>query len=114
MDQRSYEREVKRLESELSNLGAGKISEIQSISSPEKGSKIIKYFPYVFISILSFIFLLIVKPKVILRIIIPQDEPPRMIVDKGKLVIWWLIISFVGSIGYLTWNRLRRSNKTLE
>ena len=108
MDQRSYEREIKRIESELSNLDTVKPSSIQSISSSGSGSKIIKYFPYVSISIITFIFLLIVKPKVILRIVIPQDEPPRMIVDKGKLVIWWLIISFVGSIGYLVINRIRR------
>lgn len=112
MDQRSYEREVKRLESELNNLGTTKTSEIQSISSPSGGSKIIKYFPYVFISTLSFVFLIIIKPKIILRIIIPQDEPPKMIIDKGKLIIWWLIVSVLGSIGYLTWSRFRRPNKT--
>lgn len=111
MDQRSYEREVKRLKSELSNLDIVKTSPTSSISSSESGSKIVRYFPYVLISILSFIFLIVAKPKAILRITIPRDEPPQMIVDKGKLVIWWLIFSVAGSIGYLIWNRVRRSAK---
>lgn len=110
MDQRAYEREVKRLESELSNFDTVKTSTVQSISSPNSESKIIKYFPYAFISVLSFIFLIIVKPKVVLRITIPRDEPPKMIIDKGKLIIWWLIISVVASIGYLVWKgHFRRS-----
>lgn len=111
MDQRSYEREVKRLESELSNLDVVKTSSVHSVSSPNRESKIIRYFPYALISILSFIFLIVAKPKAILRITIPRDEPPQMIVDKGKLVIWWLIFSVAGSIGYLIWNRFRRSTK---
>jgi tryptophan-rich sensory protein len=109
MDQRSYEREVKRLESELNNLDSVKPSSIQTISPSNSGSKIIRYFPYAIISILSFVFLILIKPKVVLKITIPRDEPPQMIIDKGKLIVWWLIWSVVGSIGYLVWHRLKKT-----
>jgi hypothetical protein len=102
MEHKEYEKEIRRLESELSHLDSK-----TTISEPLQPRKIglTSYLPYALISGIMFVLLILVKPKRVLKIIV-VEEIPQMVVDKGKLIIWWLILSVAGSIGYIVWKKM--------
>jgi hypothetical protein len=105
MEHKEYEKEIKRLESELNHFDS-KTTTIDSEPLQTKRIGLISYLPYLLISIISFGLLFIVKPKCILKIVV-TDQIPQMIIDKGKLIIWWLLLSIAGSIFYVVWKKFR-------
>lgn len=106
MEHKEYEKEIRRLESELNNLDS-KSNATEPLQVKKIG--ISSYFPYILVSIISFGLLVIVKPKCVLKIVV-TDQIPQMNIDKGKLIIWWLLLSVVGSICYVIWKKFRREN----
>ena len=110
MDPKDYLREVNKLENELNNLDGVKPASAP-IEAPHK-TGLITYLPYVGIGAAALGLLLLVKPRCLLRIVTSTNEPPQMVVDKGKLVIWWFILTVLGSIVYVVLTRFRRGQSS--
>jgi hypothetical protein len=109
MEHKEYEKEIKRLESELNHFDS-KASTIDSGPIQTRKIGLVSYLPYLLISAIMFGLLFIVKPKCILKIVI-TDQTPQMAIDKGKLIIWWLLLSITGSICYVVWKKFKHRSE---
>lgn len=92
MDSTSYQQEVDRLEKEISNIGENTSGEI---NTAKKTGGIMRYKSYFFILAVSFVFLLLLRPKFVLRIAFVSKRPV-IEVDKVKFVIWWILFTVAG------------------
>lgn len=104
MNTDEYANEIKRLELDSSNNTTNDTTNSPSNSLLSKTTSK-SYMVYFFIIIISFLFLILVKPRIILKIN-TLNEPPTIIIDKLKLILYWIGLSFVGIIGYMLYIKL--------
>jgi len=101
MDLAEYKREVENLEREVSSLDSGSTKDSEKSLMSSRLSKIMKYKPYIIVFLCTFLFLIIVQPKIILKVDV-SSEQPEIVVDKKRFVIWWFgitaLLSFIYSI----------------
>lgn len=105
MEQADYQREINRLENELNHLEADLDSTSPVVSSSK--TRLAIYLPYFGLVIGCIIFLYAVKPKVVLRITI-INEQPRMVLDYAKFVVWSIVVSTIACLSYHLWTRFRK------
>ncbi len=104
MDPDTYKREVARLSSEVSSLG----TDISTDVKPSAGGVgILKHTNYVLISLGTFLLLYLVKPKMVLKIMV-TDENPQIVVDASKFILCWLVLTGVSSLILFTYLKARK------
>lgn len=99
MDAVSYQQELKKLQSETSMIENSASNIV--IDSP---SFIKKYYVYAIILIVNFVLLLIIKPKIILKIDVINKEPV-MLINKKMFVLVYIIIDIISVLMYYIYSR---------
>ena len=107
MNPEQYKQEVDKLARETSELIG------TSSTSPEstgKFAKVLKYKTYIFIVLGTLLALYIIKPKYILKIKMGKDAdtPPDMVLDIGKFVTCWILLSIVISFVHVIVTKMRK------
>ncbi len=98
MDTSDYQREVQQLTNDVNRLSS--TSEPKTIAEPVSVSKIYRYTPYCIIFVVIFIMLLVIQPRVVLKVIIDNDDKAIIAVNKLKFAMVWFITSCIMSISY--------------
>ena len=106
MDLNQYQKEINHLEHEMAGFN-------QSHDSDVSGSlgKFWKYKVYMMICLGVLIFLAIAKPKVILKL--SETNPPEIMVDKKKLILYWIFLSFLSSLVYWIYRKVKPKESIL-
>jgi len=104
MDINLYKREVDRLSNEVND-----IKEDLSIE-PKLGKSIgiLQYKNYLFIAIGSLAILYLIKPKIVLKIVF-VDEAPKMVLNVGKFILTWIVMTIMVSLIYFTYLKFKKS-----
>ncbi len=111
MDLKSYQREVANLEKEVKSLSNARMdNDMMDSDKLTVTSRVMKYKNYFIITVSSFLFLLLVKPKFVLKIEI-IDEIPEIRVNKSKLIIWWIVITILLSLIYTVYVKVKKGNE---
>jgi hypothetical protein len=99
MDLQHYQKEVSKLQKDVESF------DTDLVDKPKE--RIVKYKYYILIVISTFLFLIIIKPKVILKVSMTAKRP-EIIIDKAKFVIWWIISSIIGLGLYYMTKKLKK------
>lgn len=105
MDLQLYQKEVNRLSNEVSSLKAETLDDTKPVN---KIMGIMRYKNYIFIAVGIFLLLIVIKPKVILKIVIINKTTPTMIIDYKKFIIWWLLFTSLFSISLFTYFKFKK------
>jgi len=101
MSQDSYVKEINRITDELNILDPDK-------KGLARKTGFLKYKDYLIIIFSSFLFLYIVKPKIILKIATTKTSGYQYItISFSKFMLWWLVLSVVVSLVYFIYQRKR-------
>lgn len=99
MNSADYDKEIAKLEQDVSALETMQNSKSTTVHVPQKNNTRL-YMIYAAIVLGAFVLLYILKPKWILKIVI-ENRQAMMVVDKTKFVLYWLGISFVGIVVFM-------------
>ena len=96
MDINDYKKEIAKIENDISSL-KDYTDTNNPISTQKKGifSSVFKYKYYMFVGVLNFLFLYIVKPKCILKIVINCNNEVELKINVKKFMLWWVIMNIV-------------------
>lgn len=87
-----YQQELKRIEREVGSLSSTSSVKQSSSGSLSESSLYIKYAGVI---IGLFIFLFLIRPGFILGIKENGDGKLRLVVNKFKFIMWWIILSIL-------------------
>lgn len=105
MDPNSYQQELKKLQNEVLQI---ENSTLTGNTPTETTSVIKKYLYYVGILVFNFVLLVIVKPKIILKID-KINNTPTIVVDKLRFAILYIVMSAITILLYIVYNRLKKT-----
>jgi hypothetical protein len=107
MDQKEYQKEIDKLSNDLQII---KKDDNPTVADSKSVSKFSAYKPYIYITVLLFIFLFIIKPKFILKIKTTSETDKSIIViDNTKFFKWWVISTTVSSLMYYVYFKYRKT-----
>lgn len=103
MNVNDYQKEVNRLSHELNLLDSRDVEPLGG------GGKFMRYKSYAFITFGILALLYLIKPKLVLKISTDKGEP-EIVLNKSKLIIWWILLSISLCAFWWGYGKLKKSD----